>query len=252
MKKPLKVSFFLLVILLASFFSEAKPMRTVVFVETDYITKWKNPNQDYYNPENISMVFDLSSRDYGLSHGTGVLSAFFKTLNVNKVNPEQYQVVVIKYEPYSNNNQKSYLNALRTLKTVAKLYNVDIINLSLEGEDFLQEECRILKDLLDESSGLSVVAAAGNSRNDNSKKKIYPADCDQRIFKVLNHNGKTLGLNSNYYSFKNTPNVVREDGNFVKVASRDQYNVVEQTGTSVAAGIYSAKKLIELLNKGEK
>src|SRR5271169_3974173 len=60
---------------------------------------------------------------------------------------------------------------------------IDVLNLSLSGNEYYPTEVRLLKVLLDQ--GVTIFAAAGNTHHDLTKKcDIYPARDDPRIIIV--------------------------------------------------------------------
>lgn len=102
---------------------------------------------------------------------------------------KQYCQVICKY--YDKN--ASGMDNLQTMMSCLKqaiAYRVDFINIAGGGAAFAQPEYNLIKQALNQ--GITIVAAAGNERNDIDRLPYYPASYDPRIVVVGNkeENGK--------------------------------------------------------------
>lgn len=134
-------------------------------------------------------------------------------------------------------------NSNKCFKLALKL-DVDIINYSMEGPIFQNEEAKLLKKL--ERANIKLIACAGNEGLDLEKHPIYPASYPFRnitIVGALSIKGLEMPF-SNY----NKEGMVWELGE--KVKSFGKYGQeMEMSGTSQATAIYTSK-LVEKWCKG--
>lgn len=171
---------YLILLILMNLDVYAKPIKIGV-IDTGF---------SYSNKHNIKFCknehFDATGTSLNdiNGHGTNIIG-----LISNNISNFNYCIVIIKF---FNNNGGNSLSALIKSLRYALSIKVNILNLSLGGYGFSQEEKTLISKILD--SGTSVVAAAGNDRvNLDVKCSYYPACYDKRIHVIGN-----TSLNSNY------------------------------------------------------
>lgn len=128
----------------------------------------------------------------------------------------------------------AYYNAFEDL---TRRKDIQLINLSLSGTQFIEVESILLKELLDQ--GKLIVVAAGNEGHDLGRRcDIYPACVDPRLIVV----GNSENLSSNH----GMPVDVLENGANVVGGG------VQLSGTSQAAAIHTGKLAHELAKRMQK
>lgn len=100
-----------------------------------------------------------------------------------------YCFVIIKALSRDKFNGVDDTRFVDAIKYLATLKNIDIVNISVEGDVYLEDEVKAIKKVLDNKT--IVVAAAGNrnTKLDNKSCKAYPACDDDRIIVVSQKNG---------------------------------------------------------------
>lgn len=120
---------------------------------------------------------NVSPDTNSLKHGTNVADLIYR--NAGETG---YCIIPIRVMS-PEFNLSDYIDALSLLAVL----NIDVLNLSISGNEFHPIEVKLIKDLLDK--GVTVLAAAGNTHHNLSIKcDIYPACDDPRIIIVSNYN----------------------------------------------------------------
>ena len=141
------------------------------------------------------LQFDVTG--YGIEdyhgHGTNIIGLIAKTLN-----PKTHCISMIKWYHTANDKVSSKVLNERVVKFSEILIKAhpSIVNLSLDGDNFVQEELNAYKLLL--SRGTHIVVAAGNSgKNLDTSCDTYPA-----CYGILNRRFHVVGaLGAKYSNF---------------------------------------------------
>lgn len=225
-------------ILLIACIAQAKQTK-VMIVDTgyDFKSKW----QSYDSPK--LKLCKSGHKDFtgtGIhdnnGHGTHIAGLIGKYADNSN-----YCVVIVKFF-----DEKSSKNANTTIDSFkyAIEQNVDIINYSAGGKQFMYEECEIVKKALDK--GIIIVAAAGNNGSDLNLKKYYPAMCDPRVLKIsnLDSSKRTIAETSNY----SDDTILVSGTDLISTTPNDTLSI--KSGTSQATAVYTGKliKTLQILN----
>lgn len=211
-----------LFILLSAISVSAKTIHIAV-LDTGYtLTQSFNKCEDVpeYNATNESIV-DIHG------HGTNIIGIISERLK-----GIDYCIIPIKvFEKNTTGKFEQYINGLFYLEDNKD--KIDIVNLSLSGEDENIVESLLLQSLL--NKGLKIITAAGNNNKELNTKncKAFPSCVDNRIISVgcLQQDGKTKCSHSNFGNRV----TAWEIGDKVKGAG------ITMTGTSQATAVYTAK-----------
>ena len=146
-----------------------------------------------------------------------------------------------------------YYKALEFIANNNDRLKIDVINISLSGEDFLTRESNTIKKLLD--NNVIIVASAGNDNVNLDNQPRYPSMIDDRIIAVgfmeyVRQDGMviyTRGPSSNYGSAVD----LWEPGEILSAHPNNykEGDVSIKKGTSQAAGIVSGKIVRKLIEK---
>lgn len=229
---------------------------TVMVIDTGYDFKadWKNAEKyglvkpvtctdghvDYttsaiYVENNKPKINELYLKD---THGHGTHIAGLIAKYAGKSN---YCLIIVKYYlEYGSPNQLNTLKALRY--AVEKKPN--IINYSGGGLDRSEEECKLVKILLD--NGTQVIVAAGNERSDLEQRPFYPALCDDRVVVATNltTDTRTIASSSNYSGTLKYDTWAEYGMNRLSLGLDNTYARME--GTSQATAILTGKMIKQL------
>lgn len=163
-----------------------------------------------------------------IGHGSHVVSLI--TENLKDVD---YCLIILKFYSKKTKGLVEMRKALQYLDTI----NVDYINISAGGyyTDLL-EKYNVLALL---NKGIKIIAAAGNNRQDLSKRCLYyPACYDSRIIVV----GNTVGDSSNFGSKGDVIDYWEEGYRCIQVTAE---NNICLGGTSQATAIRTGKLIKE-------
>lgn len=238
------IIFSLCVGLLKACDADAKTMKIVVMDSGfDLGSIWKN-HKDFV-PKKIcgaANTLDNSSDVHDeLGHGTAVVGIISKYLNTHNVD---YCIYVIKIGGTANDPHFDGVAMLKAYDLIKKIHP-DVVNLSLWSRVPLNYECQKLKELLND--GIYVVSAAGNDGKSLNEIVVYPAMCDQRIYKVANikRDGSFVETSNTY--IEPFANAVSEVGEDIPTLAPSN-NVRLFGGTSASTAIFTAK-LVERLSR---
>lgn len=205
--------------LLFPLFTTAKTVRIAV-IDSGYYTM----RSDFKICDNKPYDFTNTSMEDFVRHGqnvTHIISDNLKDID--------YCIIPMKVFAFKGSltSARNIVNALQTLLTL----DVDIINMSLTGDDPIEQEKEAILRLL--SKGVTIVVAAGNdNKNLDLKCDIFPACYSKEIITVGNwEKTNSKAETSNY-------------GNYVRfwaIGTEIEAGGLVRSGTSMSTAIISAK-----------
>lgn len=196
----------------------AKTVKIAV-IDSGYYTNsytFKICNNKTYDFTNTSM-YDFIKHGQNVTH---IISNNLKNLD--------YCIIPMKVFSFkgSNTPARNIINALQTLLTM----DVDIINMSLTGDDPIPEEREIIQRLL--AKGITIVVAAGNDyKNLDTKCDVYPACYSKEIVTVGNWEKTNSKAESSNYG-----NYVR----FWAIGTNVSAGGLVKSGTSMSTAIITS------------
>ena len=189
-------------------------------------------NDDRINA-NLCKNTHLDFTDEGLldkvGHGTRVVGLIEKYAR-----DADYCITMLKYSTLHYDPMYAYINALKE----AVVRKPDIVNLSLTGEGFNEEE----RQLICNNPKITFVVSSGNESLNLDQKSRYPAAYDCSNIKVVGSNTVTGEVSK----FSNKGHKVQyyEDGeNILAPDLHGEYKISD--GTSFATAIHTGKLVYE-------
>ena len=221
-----------LVIIMCSLISFAKPIIRIGIVDTGYFLTDPYNNFIHFCEDVESKDFTKEGMEDYAAHGQNIMHIITDGLNYN-----DYCIVMVKViGRFMLFNFNEYTEALKYIQNA----NLDIINMSIEGELFYLEEDKMIKSIL--NSGLTIVASIGNRNKDlSSKCTSYPACNDKRVIVV-----GSLDKNKNPSDFSSygISNMVWEVGENITAGG------LTQKGTSQAAAKHTRRLVNNMIKNG--
>lgn len=218
---------------LSSFATETR--KEVIVIDTGFTYKLnsKVPANAFCESGLIDLTGTGITDNHG--HGTNIIGLISKDVDFSR-----YCITMIKWYNLGEGTYGTVNEINKKIAEIVRKRNTFLINLSLSGQTFFQDEYNLIRDKISVST--YIVTSAGNERLDLSKACIiYPACYGFKsfFFRVI-ESGPIYGSPSTFSNFGGPVNG-REYG-VLKCAEG-----ICLTGTSQSAAIYSNKLLRGLI-----
>lgn len=223
-------------ILFVSSFSFGKTIH-IAIIDTGFSPQAFFTNDTSYLPSKFCSVmyfYDNFQLDL-TNHGSFMVSILSKRLNDANID---YCIHLYAWDP---RNEQTYFQALEYVSQ--HINSFDVLNLSLGGLVYNDNECRIIKKIL--RKGKTIVAAAGNNGINIDETSYYPASCDKRIYRIMNGTSPIQRRKSS--NFTSIHGFYEEGNNIPGLNFQGKRALI--SGTSVSAVIFTANFIINKYNK---